>query len=1102
MSLLRKALPWVLLLLPACDSSTTSNPDFSAVADLAVPDLASRQDLRMPDLSGTVDAGAVNGTACSSGTQCMSGHCADGVCCNTACSGSCTACSAALTGMSDGTCANASDGTSDPRGACAMTTATSCGTDGKCAAGACSHWSSSTSCGAGVSCSGNQLTLGSQCDGAGSCVTPSPSPCPAKLKCNGSSTACLTACGSTADCASDTCLNPGASGTCGPPLAGGSPCSADNQCQSGACGVSGNGDCCTAACTKGGTCGATSCNGSGSCVYPTPATACGAVKSCTGFELTRGSACNGAGACASPSPSPCPGSLKCNGAGTDCLTACSGIGDCAGATCFNPGASGTCGAPLSIGACTNNNQCVSNVCGINGTGNCCSAACTGGPCGGLSCNGSGGCVYPDSSTACGSDPSCSGHLLTPRGACDSNGGCTPGTPGPCPGSLKCLGDGSGCLGACSGIGDCFGTTCFNPGASGTCGATLDHGACALDNQCTSGVCGLAGTGNCCGSSCTKGGACGATGCDVTSANCLYPSGNSCGAAQSCGGSSVTPAQTCNGGGGCASPSPSPCPGGFVCNGDTINCNSSCGSDPECASSSDYCANPGLTGTCTGKVGDGAPCTASDQCSNGQCCNTPPADYCSDADTLTVYSNLDSCSNPVGVCSYPSAPQPPCHDGCSNGACNGSPSFLGDATATSTGGTVALVKEKNLDASTGDAPANANVVVTVQTGPENGYHQLTLNWTKDDFGITTPVTMSLQSQSGGVDTWTATITGQPQGTTVRFYFQAEKWDTTFDYSPGNFYNYTYVTTSLSVSIASGVGTVTSSPAGISCSQGNTGSCIGSFANGATVTLTPSPLPVKAWGAGPCSGNSVSSACSFTFTTGQSQSVSLYSALALTPGGNAQAADASALNPTKITVEAWANATMAVPPNNSHVALVSKGSPFTTSGYQLGYFSNGSVLFPEAQVVVAGASGPATGNCRASSAVAPGTTHNLTMVYDSGFVFLTLYVDGTFVCSTTPGGLLSDAAPTNLSLKPATGSPLLFGSTGETHPFGGVLDEVRISNVPLYSFGSFTPVRHPTAQASTVGLWHFDEGTGSAAADSSSTADNAALSGSNSGWAIEP
>src|SRR5262249_42071691 len=46
----------------------------------------------------------VLGTPCSAPDDCASGHCADGVCCNTPCDDPCDVCSAALGATQDGTC--------------------------------------------------------------------------------------------------------------------------------------------------------------------------------------------------------------------------------------------------------------------------------------------------------------------------------------------------------------------------------------------------------------------------------------------------------------------------------------------------------------------------------------------------------------------------------------------------------------------------------------------------------------------------------------------------------------------------------------------------------------------------------------------------------------------------------------------------------------------------------------------------------------------------------------------------------------------------------------------------------------------------------------
>src|SRR5581483_6372471 len=85
-------------------------PGDCAYSDLAMPDLPAPVDQAAPDLVLLVDAGAVNGSACSSASECLSGFCVDGKCCNVACTATCNACSAALNGVADGTCLAAIDG--------------------------------------------------------------------------------------------------------------------------------------------------------------------------------------------------------------------------------------------------------------------------------------------------------------------------------------------------------------------------------------------------------------------------------------------------------------------------------------------------------------------------------------------------------------------------------------------------------------------------------------------------------------------------------------------------------------------------------------------------------------------------------------------------------------------------------------------------------------------------------------------------------------------------------------------------------------------------------------------------------------------------------
>jgi hypothetical protein len=74
-------------------------------------------------------------------------------------------------------------------------------------------------------------------------------------------------------------------------------------------------------------------------------------------------------------------------------------------------------------------------------------------------------------------------------------------------------------------------------------------------------------------------------------------------------------------------------------------------------------------------------------------------------------------------------------------------------------------------------------------------------------------------------------------------------------------------------------------------------------------------------------------------------------------------------------------------------------------------------------------------------------------------------------------------------------------GTAEPFQGTLDDVRISNAVLYT-APFTPVRHPTATSSTVGLWSTIEGSGTTTADTSGNGDTGTLSSSGVTWVTQP
>jgi hypothetical protein len=156
------------------------------------------------------------GSACNGASQCASGNCIDGVCCDVACNGQCQACN--LVG-SIGTCSTV---TGAPIGG-----RPSCGGAGVCGGTcdgmhgfACTFPPATTMCG-GASCSGGVAYAASHCDGAGACAAGATTACPGG--CSG------TACAAPVDGGADGSAPPhdaGADGAAPPHDAGGDGASA------------------------------------------------------------------------------------------------------------------------------------------------------------------------------------------------------------------------------------------------------------------------------------------------------------------------------------------------------------------------------------------------------------------------------------------------------------------------------------------------------------------------------------------------------------------------------------------------------------------------------------------------------------------------------------------------------------------------------------------------------------------------------------------------------------------------------------------------------------------------------------------------------------
>jgi len=502
----------------------------------------------------------ITGAACTISDECATKFCVDGVCCDTACTGKCQACSAARKGSgSSGTCGSTADG-GTPR-------------TGECAA---------------ASCSSSTLTGAQVCDGAGACKAGPVTSC-GLYACEATTAACRTTCTDSTHCSPAGWCD---AGVCKADLDNGAACTSGAQCKTNNCV---DGVCCDTACTgkcqacsaakKGsgvsGTCEAVAadsdpdndcapgtdpcglpgtCDGLGACrLYAKSGTVCG-TTSCVDGKVT-GKVCNGAGACGDATGVSC-GAYACMT--TACATSCTegtAATDCAtNAYCTT---TGTCALKKSNGtACTSGKECTSSFC-VDGV--CCSSTCTG-QC--ESCNEAGteGACVPVSGEPRGKRAKCVGDAAMCGGTCD---GIDVSRCKYAPSSKDC---GSTCATGtatekkCDGSGECVSTTktcglyaCDTAGCKTTCAVDTD---CATGNRCAAPSCVPTGGAKCLDatSSQTADGKtvpCGAYKCDSTTGGCKQvctDSATDCAAGFLCNATSKTcePAPAVGGddGGGC------------------------------------------------------------------------------------------------------------------------------------------------------------------------------------------------------------------------------------------------------------------------------------------------------------------------------------------------------------------------------------------------------------------------------------------------------------------------------------------------------------------------------------------------------------------------
>jgi hypothetical protein len=250
------------------------------------------------DCGGAGCPGCAAGKVCNTGTDCASGHCSRGICCDQDCTGSCQSCDGAVNGGSRGTCKPIVAG-QDPYSQCAASAVTTCGLDGNCdGVGGCEYWSASGAvCGTFCATATSQTTK--TCSAPNTCTNNSTMTCANELVCTGG--ACLGICSSDSQCTSGYFCN----GTmCAPVLGSGAACMRNTQCSSTNCV---DGVCCDTPCT--GACQ--------TCAGSTPGT-CGPIA--PGADPGVCDSTHGAGGCSTP---PC----VCNTGGS-CVSGCSTDNDC------------------------------------------------------------------------------------------------------------------------------------------------------------------------------------------------------------------------------------------------------------------------------------------------------------------------------------------------------------------------------------------------------------------------------------------------------------------------------------------------------------------------------------------------------------------------------------------------------------------------------------------------------------------------------------------------------------------------------------------------------------------------------------------------------
>ena len=190
------------------------------------------------------------------------------------------------------------------------------------------------------------------------------------------------------------------------------------------------------------------------------------------------------------------------------------------------------------------------------------------------------------------------------------------------------------------------------------------------------------------------------------------------------------------------------------------------------------------------------------------------------------------------------------------------------------------------------------------------------------------------------------------------------------------------------------------------------------------------------------------------------------------------NASLNTPGALTVEAW----VYVNTFKSQPIIASRWDG-TQLSWDLYYSDDGRVRF---YVRTPGGNGYVQATTGMNTLRAGGWRH-VVGVLDPGAAQLRIYVDGT---------LAATQAYTSGSANSSTARLFINGAVPGTSATGfgdNTIDEVRVSSSVRYTGTSFTPSPVFVPDTSTVGLWHFNEGTGTTVMDSGPNRNNGTLTG---------